>query len=549
MCWDLRNFFDSCARSQIEREGVSIAALKSALIDGAPRQGLPTSPALANLAAAQLDRDVLEYLDGMATYTRYADDLTVSCDNAELLPELLRDIPRLVERAGFVVHPGKTSVQHSAAGRRVICGVAVDADGSVHATRTLRRRARAAAHHVAHGDVRCADQARGLSEWCAQRLPVVALLQQRLGGHVPSSSLLEALNTQSRKLRLRLRAVVEVFDARSYLRASRKLDELAPQHAERSRWAVGLACVFGTAWAAWVDGCAERGCSAHDACDWLPTDVRSADGLGSRLMRWRREIPDLLSRGSDLAIVARWWSSLTSAQRTLPFVEIVKYAKSRAYVGARSAEFAAECASHAVSEDAYLAMEGRWSRGIASLSRESIPRVRVEHAGYVARVLDREDPRGLWAGEHTACCQHPGAEGESCAWNGALSPDGAILAIERDGKIVAQSWLWRSGDVVVADNIEALKGHSDALPAVYEAFARALVGQLCIAEMRVGARNCDCSTDQWLRVDAIESPRGCYSDAGTQRRIKHDPEARIMLWTIICRFCTSLRAMSGRRER
>ena len=268
--WDLRSWFDAVTTAQVTAAlALTPRSLWSrdvrdggALIDGAPRQGLPTSPALANLAAQPLDEALAEYVGEAGVYTRYADDLTVSVDDPELVEHLLRDVPRIVERVtGWQIHPKKTHVQWARAGRRVICGVAVGDGPEVYATRRARRRARAAAHHVSQGDERCRDSARGLSEWCAQRLPLEAALSQRIGGRRPTPALIEHLDLRSRRARLRKRRVVEQFDARSYLRARRWLDQHAADHDEgdRDRWAVALACTLGSSWQAWVTGCQQRG--------------------------------------------------------------------------------------------------------------------------------------------------------------------------------------------------------------------------------------------------------------------------------------------------
>lgn len=189
LCADLREMFDRCSRSQIEA-GLALAGedpqtpqwraiLDAILIQGAPRQGLPTSPAAANLALAPLDTAIVAWLaerDPRAVYTRYVDDLTVSSDSREVLDALRAALPALVtEHApGHEVHARKWSLQSARAGRRVICGVALDGAGAPHATRSARRRLRAAEHARAHAATRAerraaARQARGLAEWARQR--------------------------------------------------------------------------------------------------------------------------------------------------------------------------------------------------------------------------------------------------------------------------------------------------------------------------------------------------------------------------------------------
>lgn len=171
--FDIASFFDSITLEHICHaffaaglEIASVAREDSGLtVDGAPRQGLPTSPAIANLVAAAIDADILEALKGdrTAVYSRYADDLTVSTNRQETVDAMLRAVPEIVARHGFQIAEHKTRVQHASAGRRVITGVAVDRE--VHPTRRMKRRLRAAEHQ--HNT----PQAAGLSEWTRCRLP------------------------------------------------------------------------------------------------------------------------------------------------------------------------------------------------------------------------------------------------------------------------------------------------------------------------------------------------------------------------------------------
>jgi hypothetical protein len=75
-------------------------------------QGAPTSPFLANLAARKLDDEIRQLLDqtpGELTYTRYADDLTISAPH-EIDRTLLGEILRTIQRAGFRHNPEKVHI-------------------------------------------------------------------------------------------------------------------------------------------------------------------------------------------------------------------------------------------------------------------------------------------------------------------------------------------------------------------------------------------------------------------------------------------------------
>ena len=58
----------------------------------APRQGLPTSPAIANIAASDMDRLIVTFMQhngASIMYTRYADDLTLSTNDPAVVQLIL----------------------------------------------------------------------------------------------------------------------------------------------------------------------------------------------------------------------------------------------------------------------------------------------------------------------------------------------------------------------------------------------------------------------------------------------------------------------------
>jgi len=162
LCFDLENFFDSVNRQHLTGK-IPDYILDVVLVDGAPRQGLPTSPAVANIAASEMDEKILELIPDEVVYTRYADDLTFSFDNADLITLLKEKIPKIVESCAFKINEKKTHLQKARQGRRIITGIAVDND--LHPTRKSRRKLRAALHQ---GNKWSAN---GHQEWCNLNLP------------------------------------------------------------------------------------------------------------------------------------------------------------------------------------------------------------------------------------------------------------------------------------------------------------------------------------------------------------------------------------------
>jgi len=154
---DLRDFFDSVTEIKLKGK-VPAKILEMILIDGAAKQGLPTSPAASNIAAAAMDKAILKWIGtAKIVYTRYADDLAFSFDNEELLTVIVGKIQEIVTRCGFSVAEQKTQFYDAQNGRRIICGVAVD--DQIHPTRAIKRKLRAAIHQGnQHSE-------RGLREW------------------------------------------------------------------------------------------------------------------------------------------------------------------------------------------------------------------------------------------------------------------------------------------------------------------------------------------------------------------------------------------------
>ena len=88
-------------------------------------QGAPTSPALANLAAFQLDRRLAGLARSLgAQYARYADDLTFSGERSIRDP-LLQAVPDIIRDEGFFPNPAKTRTM-AAHERQMVTGIVVN---------------------------------------------------------------------------------------------------------------------------------------------------------------------------------------------------------------------------------------------------------------------------------------------------------------------------------------------------------------------------------------------------------------------------------------
>ena len=102
--------------------------------------------------------------------------------------------------------------------------------------------------------------------------------------------------------------------------------------------------------------------------------------------------------------------------------------------------------------------------------------------------LATDDPLAPALGLVTNCCQHLEGAAASAAMNLWTRDDCAAFVVRYDGRVVAQSYAWRSGDALCFDSIEALSGaYVEGIAAIYMEASRRLLGRLGITEILVGS--------------------------------------------------------------
>ena len=89
----------------------------------------------------------------------------------------------------------------------------------------------------------------------------------------------------------------------------------------------------------------------------------------------------------------------------------------------------------------------------------SIPRVKntseKQSGKYTYEMLRLDDPLALAIGTLSDCCQRLNDCAEMCMEHSMVDKNGRVFVIrDEEGKIVAQSWVWRNKDVLCFDNIE-----------------------------------------------------------------------------------------------
>lgn len=125
---DIESFFPSISIGQVtsafraagyaSRAASILARLCTCL--GALPQGAPSSPRLANLICHRMDRRLAGFARKRElVYTRYADDLTFSCDSAAVLAKARPMIARIIRDCGFRLNSKKTRFVGPRGSRRV----------------------------------------------------------------------------------------------------------------------------------------------------------------------------------------------------------------------------------------------------------------------------------------------------------------------------------------------------------------------------------------------------------------------------------------------
>ena len=162
---DIQDFFDSITRDSLN-DLLSEDLMFWVLEDGAPRQGLPTSPLVANIAMIEVDRRIHQLCDafGDVSFSRYADDITIGFQEPSLRTILQQGVETILGSRGLTLNKQKTRLQNVRNGSIHITGVAIDHQ-RVRPTRKTMRRIRAAKHQ------QNTAQIAGLTEWAKCKFP------------------------------------------------------------------------------------------------------------------------------------------------------------------------------------------------------------------------------------------------------------------------------------------------------------------------------------------------------------------------------------------
>lgn len=184
------------------------------------------------------------------------------------------------------------------------------------------------------------------------------------------------------------------------------------------------------------------------------------------------------------------------------------HSKINNYSNVINTDLALECSKWSISNDKFQKFQKKWLKNLTKLKSESIPYAEHSIKDYKIFKLDRDDPRGLFLGEYTDCCQSINGIGKYCAWHGATDKDGGFIVVTKSNNIIAQSWIWRVGDSIVIDNIEILGNGYDynIIKELYNKFSQSMLNKLMIKFIFQGQSHNDLVLEAFL-VDNIGTYR------------------------------------------
>lgn len=107
-----------------------------------------------------------------------------------------------------------------------------------------------------------------------------------------------------------------------------------------------------------------------------------------------------------------------------------------------------------------------------------LPLVKGSVGKYDYLVLDKSDPLGLVLGYATDCCQVIGGNGQSCLYDGYLTPEASFFVVLKNDCVYAQSWVWSRKDTDYGtgfcfDSLEILGKDVDRSPEILGCYKEA----------------------------------------------------------------------------
>ncbi len=102
----------------------------------------------------------------------------------------------------------------------------------------------------------------------------------------------------------------------------------------------------------------------------------------------------------------------------------------------------------------------KWYQVMRERQYSSIPKVSGNIDEYEYEMLDLDNPLALAVGYITRCCFLIDGLSRESLYHSISSKNGRTFVVKKDGELIAQSWVWRNGNVLCFDNVEARGNYS-----------------------------------------------------------------------------------------
>lgn len=158
---------------------------------------------------------------------------------------------------------------------------------------------------------------------------------------------------------------------------------------------------------------------------------------------------------------------------------------------------------------------------------------------YEFEMIDKNDIRGLVAGNATNCCQtlqsssrSSSVSGPNCVYAGQEEKTQTFFLISKKDRIIAQSWVWlsKNKEQLTFDNIEVLGQElRDSLTECYNMYAEHVLSlkDCPIKHVTVGSGNSDIKLgDYWKNYPKFETIPEAYDARNTQYLIASKKESK-----------------------
>ncbi len=290
--------------------------------------------------------------------------------------------------------------------------------------------------------------------------------------------------------------------------------------------------------------------SIHDAVYWLPEPMnkeaneRFAQFIQKNIIYQNSEHKMVHRPLNELSIIAKNWKALENKLHNqncnteiakLKYNDVLSICMSVQYEDQRNELFAIEAAKHGTPEEEYHNCEDIYLAGLKVPEPFNSKKL-FKEGKYTGRFLQRDDPRTIFFGDYTNCCQHYGGVGHDCAVSTVKEPFSQLFVIEdREGKIIAGSWTWENTEGkyrdVCFDNIEAL-GELMSRPEInkiYEQVGEYLTKDENCHKVTIGLGYQDADISKYEATEAIPLPKlygNGYSDAHSQVLLAENPNAK-----------------------